>query len=91
MNAVTDLTTEKATFPVKMRALLIIDSYGKILGENFQVERSAIVICMGLQFVGRLPVSLSLKDSSCFPGSIFSEMVCNENNSPSSCPSRRMM
>ena len=45
MNAVTDLTTEKATFPVKMCALLIIDSYGKILGENFQVERSAFRDC----------------------------------------------
>jgi hypothetical protein len=45
MNAVTDLTAEKATFPVKMRTLLIIDSYGKILGEDLQVERSVIRDC----------------------------------------------
>jgi hypothetical protein len=35
MNAVTCLTTEKTTFPVKMCALLIRDSSGKILGEDF--------------------------------------------------------
>jgi hypothetical protein len=45
MNAVTDLTAEKATFSVKVRTLIMIDSYGKILSEDFQVKRSAIRDC----------------------------------------------
>jgi len=61
MNALTDLTAEKAALPVKMRTLFIIDPDGKILGENLQVERSAIRHCYlyGLAIRGEI-VSISV-------------------------------
>ena len=53
MNTLTDLTAEKAALSVKMCALLVVDSNGKIFGKNLQMERSAVRNCYLYRFAIR--------------------------------------